>query len=275
LAPGRGTEVGRTIDRAGDSPAPIIEAKGVSKKFRLEHDVVSALEEVDISITRGEFVSFVGRSGCGKSTFLNIVAGLLEPTSGGVFITGERVMEPSRRVGFMFQSPVLLPWRTVESNVLMPAEVFGMDVKALLPKARSVLETVGLSDFLTAYPKQLSGGMQQRVALARVLTYEPEVLLMDEPFGALDEFTREAMNLELLRLAEKANITVLFVTHNIAEAVFMSDRVVVMTPRPGKVAGIVDVPLPHPREIAVMQDHRFTDLVFEIRGILGRGHGDN
>jgi NitT/TauT family transport system ATP-binding protein len=275
LSPGRGTEGGRSIDRAADCPAPIIEAKGVSKKFRLEHDVVSALEEVDIAIGRGEFVSFVGRSGCGKSTFLNIVAGLLEPTAGGVFIAGERVMEPSRRVGFMFQSPVLLPWRTVESNVLMPAEVFGMDVKSLLPKARSVLETVGLSDFLTAYPKQLSGGMQQRVALARVLTYEPEVLLMDEPFGALDEFTREAMNLELLRLAEKANITVLFVTHNIAEAVFMSDRVVVMTPRPGKVAGIVDVPLPHPREIAVMQDHRFTDLVFEIRGILGRGHGDN
>jgi NitT/TauT family transport system ATP-binding protein len=170
---------------------------------------------------------------------------------------------------------VLLPWRTVESNVLMPAEVFGMDVNELRPKARSMLETVGLGEFMSAYPKQLSGGMQQRVALARVLTYEPEVLLMDEPFGALDEFTREAMNLELLRLAEKAGITVLFVTHNISEAVFMSDRVVVMTPRPGKVAGIVAIPLPHPREIAVMQDRRFTDLVFEIREILGRGHGGN
>jgi NitT/TauT family transport system ATP-binding protein len=275
LSPGRETEDGRPAGRATASAAPIIEARGISKAFRLEHDVVSALEGVDISIARGEFVSFVGRSGCGKSTFLNIVAGLLEPSTGTVSIAGEAVVEPSRRVGFMFQSPVLLPWRTVESNVLMPAEVFGMDVKEVQPKARSVLETVGLSEFLTAYPKQLSGGMQQRVALARVLTYEPEVLLMDEPFGALDEFTREAMNLELLRLAEESNITVLFVTHNISEAVFMSDRVVVMTPRPGKVAGIVDIPLPHPREIAVMQDRRFTDLVFEIRGILGRGHGGN
>ena len=275
LSPGRRTEDGRRAGRATASATPIIEARGVSKAFRLEHDVVSALEGVDISIARGEFVSFVGRSGCGKSTFLNIVAGLLEPSTGTVSIAGEVVVEPSRRVGFMFQSPVLLPWRTVESNVLMPAEVFGMDVKEVRPKARSVLETVGLGDFLTAYPKQLSGGMQQRVALARVLTYEPEVLLMDEPFGALDEFTREAMNLELLSLAEKANITVLFVTHNISEAVFMSDRVVVMTPRPGKVAGIVDIPLPHPREIAVMQDRRFTDLVFEIRGILGRSHGGN
>jgi NitT/TauT family transport system ATP-binding protein len=261
--------------RGAASAAPIIEARGVSKAFRLEHDVVSALEGVDIAIARGEFVSFVGRSGCGKSTFLNIVAGLLEPSTGTVSIAGEPVVEPSRRVGFMFQSPVLLPWRTVESNVLMPAEVFGMDVNELRPKARSMLETVGLGEFMSAYPKQLSGGMQQRVALARVLTYEPEVLLMDEPFGALDEFTREAMNLELLRLAEKAGITVLFVTHNISEAVFMSDRVVVMTPRPGKVAGIVDIPLPHPREIAVMQDRRFTDLVFEIREILGRGHGGN
>lgn len=275
LIAARQAQEGPAVEQASASASPIIEARGVSKAFRLEHDTITALEGVDIAIRRREFVSFVGRSGCGKSTFLNIVAGLLEPTAGVVRIAGEPVVEPSRRVGFMFQSPVLLPWRTVESNVLMPAEVFGMTVKDVRPKARSILETVGLGDFLTAYPKQLSGGMQQRVALARVLTYEPEVLLMDEPFGALDEFTREAMNLELLRLAEEASITVLFVTHNISEAVFMSDRVVVMTPRPGKVAGIVDVPLPHPREITVMQDRRFTDLVFEIRGILGREHGGN
>jgi NitT/TauT family transport system ATP-binding protein len=165
---------------------------------------------------------------------------------------------------------VLLPWRTIEENVLLPAQIHGMDMGAMRAKAHAILHTVGLGEFVKAYPKQLSGGMQQRAALARVLTYEPQLLLMDEPFGALDEFTREAMNLELMRLAAEAGITVLFVTHNIAEAVFMSDRVVVMTPRPGRVAGVVDIPLPRPREIETMQDPRFTDLVFEIRSILGR-----
>ncbi len=236
-----------------EAAVAIVEVRGLSKIFHLEDRDVVALEGVDVTIREREFVSFVGRSGCGKSTLLNIIAGLLDATSGTVDISGQPVIEPFRHVGFMFQAPVLLPWRTVESNVLLPAEVMGLNVATVREKARSVLATVGLSDFLTAYPKQLSGGMQQRVALARVLTYEPKLLLMDEPFGALDEFTREAMNLELLRLAESAGITVIFVTHNISEAVFLSNRVVVMTPRPGKVAGIVDIPLPRPREIAVMQ----------------------
>ncbi|EYD75322.1 ABC transporter related protein [Rubellimicrobium mesophilum DSM 19309] len=232
-----------------------------------------ALESVDLTINPGEFISFVGPSGCGKSTLLNMIAGLLPKTSGQVLIHGQPVAEPSKRVGFMFQAPVLLPWRTVENNVLMPAEVFGLKVNDIRDKARAVLKTVGLGDFINAYPRQLSGGMQQRVALARVLTYEPEVLLMDEPFGALDEFTREAMNLELLRITRAANITVLFVTHNITEAVFMSDRVVVMTPRPGKVSGIIDVPLPRPREIELMHQPMFTDLTFQVRSILGGTHG--
>jgi len=253
-----------------EAAAAIVEVRNLSKVFHLADRDVVALESVDVTIREREFVSFVGRSGCGKSTLLNIIAGLLEPSSGTVAIAGQPVVEPSKLVGFMFQAPVLLPWRTVESNVLLPAEVMGLDVASVREKARSVLATVGLGDFLSAYPKQLSGGMQQRVALARVLTYEPKLLLMDEPFGALDEFTREAMNLELLRLAESAGITVIFVTHNISEAVFMSDRVVVMTPRPGKVAGVVDIPLPRPREIAVMQDRAFTDLIFDIRNILGR-----
>jgi len=250
--------------------AAIVQVRGLSKIFHLDERDVVALEGVDVTIREREFVSFVGRSGCGKSTLLNIIAGLLDASSGTVEIAGQPVIEPSKHVGFMFQAPVLLPWRTVEANVLLPAEVMGLDVATVREKARSVLATVGLGDFLTAYPKQLSGGMQQRVALARVLTYEPKLLLMDEPFGALDEFTREAMNLELLRLAETAGITVIFVTHNISEAVFMSDRVVVMTPRPGKVAGIVDIPLPRPREIAVMQQPAFTGLSFDIRNFLGR-----
>lgn len=255
------------------SAAPVIvEAKGLSKSFPLEDSTVVALDDVDVSIRRGEFVSFVGRSGCGKSTLLNLVAGLLEPTGGSVSINGREVTEPPEVAGFMFQAPVLLPWRTIIKNVLLPAEIHKMDKARIREKAREVLTMVGLGDFINAYPKQLSGGMQQRAALARVLTYEPELLLMDEPFGALDEFTREAMNLELMRITSQAGITVLFVTHNIAEAVFMSDRVVVMTPRPGKVAGIVDIPLPRPRTIEAMQDPRFTDLVFEIRSILGRSH---
>jgi NitT/TauT family transport system ATP-binding protein len=264
------------LSRGGEqlemSPVPAVTTHGLTKSFQLDSGPVLALDNVDITINKGEFVSFVGRSGCGKSTLLNMIAGLLEPTAGRIFVNGQPVLEPSRSVGFMFQAPVLLPWRTVEANVLMPAEVFGSNDTEMRDKARSVLDMVGLGDFMQAYPRQLSGGMQQRVALARVLTYEPQLLLMDEPFGALDEFTREAMNLELLRIADAAGITVVFVTHNISEAVFMSDRVVVMTARPGKVSGIVDIPLPRPREIAVMQDRAFTDLIFDIRNILGHNH---
>jgi NitT/TauT family transport system ATP-binding protein len=268
------TAVRQVEGNGGRMPAaPIVEAKSVSKTFRIDRGEVVALDRVDVSIRKGEFVSFVGKSGCGKSTLLNIIAGLLPATSGDVELHGKPVMRPSQRVGFMFQAPVLLPWRTVESNVLLTAEVMGLAPDQVREKARSVLRTVGLGDFLTAYPKQLSGGMQQRVALARVLTYEPELLLMDEPFGALDEFTREAMNLELMRLAQSAGITVIFVTHNIHEAVFMSDRVVVMTPRPGKVSGIVEIPFARPREIEVMQEPDFTRLSFEIRNLLGRENG--
>jgi len=251
--------------------ASIIEINSLGKTFTLDTGPVVALESVDLTIGRGEFISFVGPSGCGKSTLLNMIAGLLPPSQGQATLNGVAIDEPSRQVGFMFQTAVLLPWRTVEENVLMPAEVFGTKTEAVRKKARSVLEAVGLGDFMNAYPRQLSGGMQQRVSLARTLTYEPEVLLMDEPFGALDEFTREAMNLELMRITQAAGITVLFVTHNITEAVFMADRVVVMTPRPGKVSGVVDVDLPRPREISQMQQQNFTDLMFKVRGILSHG----
>jgi NitT/TauT family transport system ATP-binding protein len=255
---------------AGASGRRVIETHSISKVFALAEGAVTALSDVSISIDAGEFVSFVGPSGCGKSTLLNIIAGLLPPTSGTAELYGQVIKEPSRRMGFMFQTPVLLPWRTVERNVLLPAEVYGLNPKDVRDKARSVIEAVGLKDFIDAYPKQLSGGMQQRVALARVLTYEPEVLLMDEPFGALDEFTREAMNLELMRITQSAGITCIFVTHNITEAVFLSDKVVVMTPRPGKVAGVLNVELPQPREIATMKDPAFADYIFQARNLLGR-----
>ena len=234
---------------------------------------VRALEPVSMEIKAGEFISCVGPSGCGKSTLLNIVAGLLPATRGRVLLEGTELTSPSRDIGVMFQSPVLLPWRTVEKNVLLPGEVFGRDIGSLRDKARDVLGKVGLGDFMESLPTQLSGGMQQRVALARVLTYDPKVLLMDEPFGALDEFTREAMNLELKRMAVASNVTVLFVTHNIAEAVFLADRVVVMSPRPGRVTGIVDVPLGRERNIELMHDKAFVDLTFEVRTKLkGVGH---
>jgi NitT/TauT family transport system ATP-binding protein len=230
---------------------------------------VTALRDINLSIAADEFVSFVGPSGCGKSTLLNIIAGLLPPSSGSVHLDASEVRGPSRKVGFLFQVPVLLPWRTVEKNVLLPTEIFRAEKIASKDRARAAIELVGLQEFAQSYPRQLSGGMQQRVALARVLAYEPEVVLMDEPFGALDEFTREAMNLELLRITDAAQMTVLFVTHSIAEAVFLSDRVVVMTPRPGQVAGVVDVRLDRPRQISIMHDAAFSDLVFEVRRTLG------
>ncbi len=255
---------------AGASAGPVIQTRSLSKIFQIAQGTVTALRDVNISIEAGEFVSFVGPSGCGKSTLLNIIAGLLRPTTGQVTLYGQPITEPSRKMGFMFQTPVLLPWRTVEKNVLLPAEVYGLRPNDVRGKARAVIEAVGLEDFIRAYPKQLSGGMQQRVALARVLTYEPEILLMDEPFGALDEFTREAMNLELMRITQPAGITCIFVTHNINEAVFLSDKVVVMTPRPGQVSGVVDVTLPRPREIRLMHEPAFADLIFEVRSLLGR-----
>jgi NitT/TauT family transport system ATP-binding protein len=255
---------------AGASSRPVVQTRALSKIFQIGEGTVTALRDINITINAGEFVSFVGPSGCGKSTLLNIIAGLLGPSAGEVTLYGEPITEPSRKMGFMFQTPVLLPWRTVEKNVLLPAEVYGLKPNDVRDKARSVIEAVGLKDFIKAYPKQLSGGMQQRVALARVLTYEPEILLMDEPFGALDEFTREAMNLELMRITQPAGITCIFVTHNISEAVFLSDKVVVMTPRPGQVSGVVDVRLPRPREIRVMHETAFADLIFEVRNLLGR-----
>ncbi len=257
--------------RGASAPAAaaVIEVEDVAKTYDSGSGAVNALEATSLAVRAGEFLTFVGPSGCGKSTLLNIVAGLLAPSRGRVLLKGSPMDGPSRDIGFMFQAPVLLPWRTVLRNVLLPAEVFGADVKAEQRKAREVLELVGLADFANSYPRQLSGGMQQRVALARVLVYEPEVLLMDEPFGALDEFTRETMNLELLKIAEATGVTVLFVTHNIAEAVFLADRVVVMSPRPGRVAGIVDVGLPRPRHIDQQRDQEFSDLAFEVRGLLG------
>jgi len=249
----------------------ILELDSVAKTYRTRgRGHVEALRPVRLQVPEGSFVSLVGPSGCGKTTLLNMIAGLLPPTSGRVLFEGEALTGPSRDMGVMFQQPVLLPWRSVEKNVMLPAEVFGLEPSSVQERIGETLEMVGLADFSNALPQHLSGGMQQRVALARVLAYRPKVLLMDEPFGALDEFTREAMNVELLSLTRPAGITVVFVTHNISEAVFLSHRVVVMSSRPGRVAGVIDVPFDDPREIDVMRERTFTDLVFEVRELLDK-----
>jgi NitT/TauT family transport system ATP-binding protein len=250
---------------------PSIEVSGVYKVFESAGDGggLVALQDIDVAVNDGELVSFVGPSGCGKSTLLNIVAGLLEPTQGTVRVKGREMSAPTREIGMMFQVPVLFPWRTVLENVLLPVEVFKWKRSEYEGRAREMLVTVGLEGFADSYPWQLSGGMQQRVALSRVLLYDPALLLLDEPFGALDEFTREAMNLELLRIWAETGKTIVLVTHNINEAVFMSDRVVVMTPRPGKIAEVIDVDLPRPRTRQVMRTQPYADKVFEIRELLG------
>jgi NitT/TauT family transport system ATP-binding protein len=206
-----------------------------------------ALERVDIDVQENAFVTLVGRSGCGKSTLLRIVAGLVQPTSGSVEIAGREVRGPSRNVALMFQRPALLPWRTVLDNVLLPAEIHGLDGPRAREEAWQLLELVGLVGFERRRPWELSGGMQQRVALCRALLTRPRVLLMDEPFAALDALTREELSLELQRIWNERRTTILFVTHSIAEAAILSDRVFVLTSRPGRVARVVDVRVPRPR----------------------------
>ena len=249
-----------------EASAGAIAVQGVSKVFP---NGLEALRSVSVDIRRGEFVSFVGPSGCGKSTLLKLIGGLLEPSTGAIAVSGRKVDGPTRDVGVMFQTSVLFPWRTVLENVLLPIEVFGQDRRAALDKARGILNMVGLGGREDAYPRQLSGGMQQRAALSRVLITDPPIILMDEPFGALDEFTRERMNLELLRIWSERGQTIVFVTHSINEAVFLSDRIVVMDTQPGRVVAVLDVPLARPRTIETMKSPDFARKAFEVREYLG------
>jgi len=227
-----------------------------------------ALKDLNLSIGEGQFVSLLGPSGCGKSTVLKLVAGLLAPSAGRVLIGGQAVTGPRREMGFVFQTPVLLPWRTVRENVLLPIEMLGQPVAPLERRADELLEQVGLADFCKAHPWELSGGMQQRVGICRALIHDPAVLLMDEPFAALDAMTREALGIELLRIWEERRKIVLFVTHSIPEAVLLADRVVVMTPRPGRIAGVVEINLPRPREIDQEYDDRYKAAARKIRRLI-------
>ena len=220
---------------------------------------------MNFTIDEGELITVVGPSGCGKSTLLKILAGILRRTSGTVMIADRKVDGPSRDVGVVFQAPVLLPWRNVLENVLVPVEIQKLDRPRFEQRARDYLKLVGLEGFEQKYPNELSGGMQQRVGISRALVHDPTFLLMDEPFGALDAMTREYMNLELLRIWSESKKTVLLVTHSIPEAAFLADRVIVMSPRPGRIAEILRIELPRPRNLEMINSERFGQYVSAIR----------
>lgn len=228
---------------------------------------VTALQNVNLDIKQGEFISLLGPSGCGKTTLLRIIADLLQPSSGEITVRGEspRDIRLKKKYGIVFQSPVLYNWRTVRRNICMPMELMGMEKKDRTARVTKMLDLVGLQDFGKHYPYELSGGMQQRVGIARALAIKPEILLMDEPFSALDEFTREKLHMDLLRIWQKTNKTIIFVTHNISEAVFLSDRVVVLSPHPGRVSAVVDINIPRPRSLESMQTPEFYNYITQIR----------
>jgi len=260
-------ELVSTPSSAKDQKETIIASEDLGMVFAAGS--VVALEDVNFEIKRGDFISLIGPSGCGKSTLLRLIAGLLAPTGGTLSVKGETVTGPRPDIGMMFQKPTLLPWKSVMDNVMLPKTLGGRVTKADKEEAVALLHLVGLEGFEFSFPGQLSGGMQQRVALARLLNTGAEILLLDEPFGALDEFTRERLNVELLRIQREVKATILFVTHNIQEAVFLADDVFVMTPRPGRLTEIVDVGLPRPRDITMTKDADFNQRVFDVRDILG------
>lgn len=237
---------------------------GVTQTFQRGGLVTPALERVDLAIEAGEFVAVLGPSGCGKSTLLKIIAGLLMPSGGNVTIGSQLVNGPHTDLGIVFQSPVLLDWRTILGNVLVQTELRGGDPRLYQPRAMELLASVGLSGFEERMPRELSGGMRQRAAIVRALIHEPPLLIMDEPFGALDALTREQMRIDLEKLWLDRRQTTVFITHGISEAVALADRVVVMTPRPGRIDRIIPIDLPRPRDRDVLGDRRFSDLCGEI-----------
>ena len=259
-----------------EARAAVVRVTGLDKQFGSDGQVVTAaLAGIDLTINRGEFVSLIGPSGCGKSTLLRLIGDLTAPTTGSVEVNGKpaHAARMGREYGMVFQAPVLFEWRNVEDNVKLPLELLDMSRSERDERVRMMLALVELSDFARHHPYQLSGGMQQRVAIARALALQPAILLMDEPFGALDEMTRERMNTEVLRIWQQTGTTVVFVTHSIPEAVFLSTRVVVMSARPGRITRVVEVPLPQPRNDETREDARYFRVVTEVREALRAGGG--
>ena len=248
----------------------VVQIKEVTKQF----GPTTALQSIELEIEEREFVSLIGPSGCGKSTLLRIIGDLIQPTSGTALVNGKSARQAriDRDYGIVFQDAVLYDWRNVAKNIALPLELARWNRKRRAAKVDEMLELVELGGFESHYPWQLSGGMQQRVSIARALSFDPALLLMDEPFGALDEMTRERMNLELLRIWDASGSTIVFVTHSIAEAVFLSTRVVVMSPRPGRIADVIPIDLPRPRSAGTREDPHFFELVTQVREALHLGH---
>ena len=247
--------------------------EGLYKTYSSSHGPVTALKDVSLSIKQNEFVTLVGPSGCGKSTLLKLIGALIRPSRGALLLDGAPLLRPSRDVGIVFQEAVLLEWRSVLDNVLLSTEILGLDKVKSRNRAIELINLVGLAGFEKRFPRELSGGMQQRVSLCRALIHNPSVLLMDEPFAALDAMTREELGFELMRIWDTDKKTVIFVTHNINEAILLADRVVAMTPRPGRIARVVDIDLTRPRSIEMEFTQKFKSYSDEIREVIYRGPG--
>jgi NitT/TauT family transport system ATP-binding protein len=256
-------------------PAPVVDVQEVSVVYPAKEQAVTALDRVSLSIQEGEFISLIGPSGCGKTTLLRVIADLEQITSSVVRVNGMSTRDArlARAYGYVFQAPALFPWRTVLGNCCLPLEIHGLDKAKARAVAMEHLERVGLKGFEGKYPWQLSGGMQQRVSIARALGFEPKLLMMDEPFGALDEITRDRLNEQLLRLWERERRTVVFVTHSIPEAVFLSSRIVVMSPRPGRIVDVIESGLPADRTLDIRDTPEFAEISHRVRMSLQDGHG--
>jgi NitT/TauT family transport system ATP-binding protein len=257
-----------------DQSPPVIEAKGVGLTFATNDGPVHALKDVDLVINKGDFVSFIGPSGCGKTTFLRAIAALETPTEGSLTVNGTSPEEArkSRAYGYVFQAAGLYPWRTIGSNIRLPLEIMGFSKAEQRARVERVLELVDLGGFGKKYPWQLSGGMQQRASIARALAFDADILLMDEPFGALDEIVRDRLNEELLKLWARTEKTIGFVTHSIPEAVYLSTRIVVMSPRPGRITDVIESPLPRERPLEIRDSPEFIEIAHRVRDGLRAGH---
>jgi NitT/TauT family transport system ATP-binding protein len=244
-----------------------IAISGVSKTFNGRQGTVQALQDINLTIEKGEFVSVLGPSGCGKSTLLMLLSGLLSTSKGRITVGKKHINEPNPDAGIVFQQDVLLEWRSALQNIMIQAEIRKSNLDEARTRARQLLKMVSLEDFENAYPKELSGGMRQRVSICRALLHKPPLLLMDEPFGALDAMTRDQLQIDLLRLCADNDMTVFFITHSIPEAIFLSDRVVVMSPRPGRIERIIDIDLPRPRRLAMREEPKFIEYTRELTRI--------
>jgi NitT/TauT family transport system ATP-binding protein len=258
------------------SNAPVIEARGLNLVFETADGPVQALKDVNLTVNRGDFVSFIGPSGCGKTTFLRAIAALETPTSGTLTVNGMSPDEARRKraYGYVFQAAGLYPWRTIAGNIRLPLEIMGFDRKAMDERVERVLELVELKGFGKKFPWQLSGGMQQRASIARALAFDADILLMDEPFGALDEIVRDRLNEETLKLWARTDKTIGFVTHSIPEAVYLSTKIVVMSPRPGRITDVIDSPLPKDRPLDIRDSREFIEIAHRVREGLRAGHHD-